>query len=249
MTVSAFFIEAGSYQNCVEVQTVFPANDSDSSNDTDCATVTVTGVNLPRVEKAFSPEYARANVPIRLTLKLYNIEAGPIALTQDLIDELPSSPGQMVIADSPNLTTGITGVMAEAGASQLVIPEGAVLQPGLNTVTVDVIAPVNGDYVNIIMPEDLLTTACGNANTARAEVFMSDDNVIAPMLTKTFSNDMLSVGQSTMLTVTIENKQLWWRKYLWRNRQSRFDCWNSNFWKYYLYDRSTGRSGTGWFFM
>jgi len=206
MTVTASFIEAGTYENCVEVKTVLPANDPDDSNDTDCAMVTITGLNLPSVEKAFSPEYARAGIPIRLILKLINNESDAIALTQDMVDVLPSSPGQMVIAPNPNIASILPGIIADAGASQLVVPSGTVLQPGLNTITVDVVAPVNGDYTNLIMAGDLMTTACGNPADALAEVNFSDDNVIAPMITKTFSNDMMSVGQTTTLTVTIENR-------------------------------------------
>jgi uncharacterized repeat protein (TIGR01451 family) len=206
MVVTAAFIQPGSYSNCVEVTSVFPSNDPDDTNDSDCADVTITGQNLPSVVKAFSPEYARANVPIRLTISLINNESGPIALTEDMVDILPSTPGQMVIAPDPLLTTGLPGIIADAGDTQLTVPSGTVLQPGINKITVDVVAPVNGDYANIIAAGDLVTTACSNPAEALAEVFMSDDNVIAPMITKSFSSDMMSVGQTTMLTIVVENR-------------------------------------------
>ncbi|MEM6698846.1 MAG: DUF11 domain-containing protein, partial [Bacteroidota bacterium] len=206
MTVTASFINPGSYQNCVEVLEVTPENDPDNTNDSDCAMVTITGSNLPTIEKAFSPEYGRAGVPVRLILKIVNNESTAIALTADLVDDLPSTPGQMVIAPNTNITSILPGIVANAGSSQLIVPSGTVLQPGLNTIAVDVVAPVSGDYTNTIDPGDLMTTACGNPNTALAEVNFDDQNVIAPMLTKSFDGNMFSVGQTTTLTITIENR-------------------------------------------
>jgi len=206
MTVTASFVLPGTYDNCVEVANVLPDSDPDDSNDNDCASVTVTGVNLPTLEKAFSPEFARPNIPVRLILKIFNNEVSPIALTEDLVDILPDSPGQMVIANAPNLSSAIPGIVAIAGASQIVVPSGTVLQSGLNLIQVDVVGPTTGDYVNLIAAGDLKTTSCSNVIPARAEVNMSDENVIGPMLTKSFSNDMLALGQKSTLTLTIENR-------------------------------------------
>ncbi|MEM6397341.1 MAG: SdrD B-like domain-containing protein [Bacteroidota bacterium] len=206
LTIVAVFDSPGNFENCVMVSSVSPANDPDTSDDMACASVNVTGVNRPVVTKAFSPVFAQANSPINLQLKLFNNEPEPIALTEDLIDVFPTMPGQMVVAPTPNVVSILPGIVAEPGATQFLIPAGSVLQPGLTSVSLDVIVPANGDYTNLILPNDLLTTACGNPDTALAELFVSDDNVIAPIVSKFFDKEVMGVGQTAILTVIIENR-------------------------------------------
>ena len=206
MTISAKVLVPGSYQNCASVASVFPSNDPDANNDMDCVDFTVTGSMLPTIEKAFTPEFVQPNVPFKLQIKIFNNEPNPIALTQDLIDVLPSTPGQMVIADDPGLATNLAGVVADPGATQLVVPSGTVLQAGLNTIAVEVQVPTVGDYTNIIPAGDLQTTACGNPVQALAEVNSSLDNVIAPLVTKAFDADVINTGQNVGLTITVENR-------------------------------------------
>nr|HMQ63260.1 DUF11 domain-containing protein [Flavilitoribacter sp.] len=205
MTITGRFLQPGSFQNCAFVTEVSPANDPNTANNTSCADVTVTGAMVPTIQKSFSPEFAQPNVPVRLQLKIFNNEPNPIALTQDLVDELPDTPGQMVIAPTPALASSLPGIVAAPGATQILVPSGTVLRPGLNTISVDVIAPVSGDYVNLIQAGDLQTTACSNPTGARAEVFMSTENVIAPMVSKAFSADVIATGQTATLTIKIEN--------------------------------------------
>ncbi|MEM1358255.1 MAG: hypothetical protein AAGF89_08660, partial [Bacteroidota bacterium] len=206
LTIVGVFDRPGDFENCAMVTNVSPQNDPNDTNDMACTDVEVTGVNRPVITKSFSPAFARANVPVRLQIKLFNNEASPIELTEDLIDVLPSTPGQMTIASIPNLATILPGVVADPGATQLLVPSGAILQPGLTTLEVDVVVPTNGDYTNLILPDDLQTTACGNPDTARAELYISDDNVFGPILTKSFDVEQMTIGQTAMLTITVENR-------------------------------------------
>ncbi|MFK8162763.1 MAG: hypothetical protein AB8H12_09905, partial [Lewinella sp.] len=206
LTITGKFLVPGAFMNCAYVTSVSPSNDPDDTNDNDCASVTVTGSQLPTLAKSFSPEFVRPNVPFRLKINITNNEPTPIALTADLVDVLPSSPGQMVIAATPALSSNLPDVIATAGTTQIVVPSGTVLQPGLNTITVDVTVPVSGDYSNVIPAGALQTTACSNPEPALAEVSVSEDNVIAPLVSKDFGADVIVTGQTTQLTIIIENR-------------------------------------------
>ncbi|MEM6770293.1 MAG: DUF11 domain-containing protein, partial [Bacteroidota bacterium] len=206
LTLTSVFTEPGSYTNCAELIEVFPANDPDDSNDESCDDVTVTGTIRPSIEKEFSPLFGQANVPFRMTIKLFNNDVNPIALTADLVDQLPATPGQMTVAATPNLESSLPGVIAEANATTVTVPSGTVLQPGLNNIQVDVIAPANGFYINEIPAGALQTTGCSNPEIAEATIDLDPSYVIAPVISKSFDADMLSVGQTTTLTLTIDNR-------------------------------------------
>lgn len=213
LTVKA--TKPGTYQNCAWVSGAFPLNDPNSSplndntaneDDDACATITVTGARTPTISKEFSPNTARTNTPFRLTIKLTNNETTPITLTAPLVDNLPASPAQMTVAPTPNLTSSLPGVLATAGGSNITIPTGTVLAPGLNLVEVDVIAPADGEYCNKLLAGALKTTSCDNVAEAEACVIVKSTFVMGPLIKKTFEPAVVAAGQSTTLTITIENR-------------------------------------------
>ena len=215
LTITTNATTPGTYTNCAWVSGAFPLNDPNSSplndytaneDDDDCASITVTGANTPTVAKEFSPNTAKTNTPIRLTLKLTNNETTPITLTAAMVDNLPSSPGQMVIASTPNLTTSLPGVVATAGGTSITIPAGTVLAPGLNQVQVDVTAPVDGEYCNDVLAGALQTTSCANVAGTEACVIVKSTYVMGPLIKKSFSPQIVSIGQSSTLVITIENR-------------------------------------------
>ncbi|MFN8345191.1 MAG: SdrD B-like domain-containing protein [Spirosomataceae bacterium] len=215
LTITTKATKAGTFQNCAWVNGAFPLNDIDSSplndgtaneDDDDCVSITVTGPKTPEITKEFSPYTAKTGVPVRLTIKIINNESSPIHLTAALVDNLPSTPAQMTVAATPNLTTGLTGVVANAGGTSITIPSGTVLLPGLNQIQVDVVAPSDGMYCNKILSGALKTTSCDNIAETEACVEMQSTYIMAPLIQKSFAPELVQTGQSSILTLTIENR-------------------------------------------
>ena len=65
----------------------------------------------------------------------------------------------MTIAPTPNLETAIAGTTTNPGATQMVIPTGAILLPGLNKIKFDVVMPAEGEYGLGVANDALQTTA------------------------------------------------------------------------------------------
>ena len=205
---------AGTFTNCAEIMSAFPLNDPNSTpgngisteDDYACASITVTGAKTPEITKEFSPMATKPNVPLRLTIKILNNEAIPITTTAVLVDNLPSSPAQMTVATTPNLITGLTGVIATAGGTSITIPSGTVLLPGLNQIQLDVIASSEGDYCNIIAAGALKTTSCDNLVAAQACANLNLNNVMGPLISKTMLPAIIQTGTNSTLTLTVENR-------------------------------------------
>ncbi|MEL7159796.1 MAG: SdrD B-like domain-containing protein, partial [Bacteroidota bacterium] len=106
----------------------------------------------------------------------------------------------------PNLVTSLPGVVADASGTSITVPSGTVLQPGLTNIQVDVVAPVDGFYINEIPAEALQTTGCSNPEPAEATIDLNAAYVIAPIIDKAFDADMLAVGDQTTLTLTVDNR-------------------------------------------
>jgi uncharacterized repeat protein (TIGR01451 family) len=219
LTLTTKALKAGTYTNCAQVNSAFPLNDPDSTpgnnstteDDDACATITVTGPNPPTITKEFSPWNPKTNSPFRLMLKITNNQTVPITLTQDFVDTFPSSPSQMVVASTPNISTqGIAipvgAVLATANGTSITIPKGTVLVPGLNQVFVDVNVTSDGFYCNDIAVSSLQTTVGSNCLAAQACVTATSTNNIPPLITKSFASNTANVNTNVLLTITIENR-------------------------------------------
>jgi len=214
LTYTSKAARPGSYDNCAYVSQALPDNDLDSSpdntnsaneDDDACATITVTGPNLPTITKEFSPFTTKPNLPSTLILTLYNNDTLPIALTQDFVDVLPNDPAQMTVAAAPNINTLLGGVTANPGGTTITVASGTVLLPGPNLLEVDVVASVAGVYCNIIGIGDLATTACSNLDSIVGCLEVGDF-VITPLVAKSFDRAITEVGGQANLTITIENR-------------------------------------------
>lgn len=219
LTLTTKALKAGSYTNCAQVSSAFPLNDPDSTpgnnstteDDDACATITVTGDNPPSIAKEFSPWEPKTNSPFRLMLKITNNQTVPITLTQDFVDAFPSSPSQMVVASTPNISTqGMTipvgAVLATANGTSVTIPKGTVLLPGLNQVFVDVNVTSDGIYCNDIAANALQTTGGSNCLTTQACVAVASTNNIPPIISKKFASGVANTNTDVLLTITIENR-------------------------------------------
>ncbi len=220
LTISTMALLNGMYTNCAYVNSALPENDPDSSpdntevgneDDDDCAEITITGNNTPSIEQSFSPMLTSTDEPTRLTIKIRNNHDEPITLTNDLVNDFPSSPGQMTIAPTPNLYVsagvrpGGSGITANPNGTELTIPTGTVLQPGLNEITVDLIAPVLGDYMVGIGVDELMTDIGGNFLPSEAMIKANPGFDMAPVVTVRMEPEIVIIGQPTNMVITIQN--------------------------------------------
>ncbi len=208
--------QPGIYTSCAWVSNAFPLNDPNSSplngpsaneDDNACSQITVVGQPSPEVTLAFSPVGTRPNTPVRLTLRILNPRTTPLTLTQALVHVLPTSVAAMSIAAIPNLlvNNGVTAIATE-GSNQLVIPNGTVLPPGLTQIQFDVVVPVAGTYCSVLPVGALQTDACASAQSSTACLVADGTFVMAPLLQKTFTPQLVPTGQNSLLTIVIENR-------------------------------------------
>ena len=146
---------------------------NDSIDATVCAGVPPAGgVGLFKV---FSPSPIGLGGVSTLTITFANTNSAAATLTAPFTDNLPVG---VVIAGTPNVATtcGGAGVpTAIPGGSAVTlptgrtIPGGSVTVPGFCTLTVNVTAPVAGNYLNTV-PVNALQTDRGNNTAASAAV-------------------------------------------------------------------------------
>jgi uncharacterized repeat protein (TIGR01451 family) len=219
LTITTKATKAGTFKNVAEVQNASPLNDPNSTPGNDVtteddyatATITVTGSNTPSISKEFSPMLTKPNTPTRLTIKITNNETTPITLTADFIDNLPSTPAQMVIHSTPNLqSSGMVpagaGIVATASGTSITIPKGTTLVPGLNQLSVEVSVPSNGNYCNDIAVGQLKTSSCDNIGSSQACITANSVFDMAPIVKKTMLPAVIQTGQNATLTITVENR-------------------------------------------
>ncbi|ULH14969.1 hypothetical protein MF271_13485 [Deinococcus sp. KNUC1210] len=131
----------------------------------------------PSISKAFSPRTAvspaaNGETVSRLSITINNPNNGLTYLNSDFTDTFPTSPSQMAVSNTPNLTISPAGcldsstVSAPAGATSLTVRSGTSLDAGACTVSVDVTVSKSGQYVNTIGVNALDTTTGKNSVAA-----------------------------------------------------------------------------------
>ncbi|MBK9614340.1 MAG: DUF11 domain-containing protein [Uliginosibacterium sp.] len=158
------------------------------------------------VMKSFSPAYMGPGQTTRLKLRLVStfdpFAPSPLVLTGvSFTDSLPAG---LTIASSPNASTDCTnGTVTATPGTGLVTISGVSLSPSTNCeISVDVVAAGLGSYVNIILQKTITTDqGVTNPNDASATLHV----VNQPTLSKAFSPKSINAGQTSTLTVTINN--------------------------------------------
>ena len=132
------------------------------------------------VSKQFSPAVIPPSGVSRLTIVFSNSNASAINLTSDFDDVLPSAPGQIQVATTPNVSTScVGGTSAAAGATTVRLNNGATIPAGGCTLSVDVTGATAGVHTNNI-PAGALKTSLGNNPTpANATLTISDKGYIS----------------------------------------------------------------------
>ena len=134
----------------------------------------------PTVGKQFTPSVIPPNGTSRLTIALGNSNGTAITLTQALVDNLPTAPGAMVVANPPAIGGTCTGaVTANAGAATVTYASGATIPAGGCTIEVNVTAAVPGAYNNNIPAGGLRTNVGSNADPANAPLTVSTKGYVS----------------------------------------------------------------------
>ncbi len=165
------------------------------------------------VLKGFSPAYVVPNQVSTLKMRLISTldPNAPTPLTLTGVTYTDTLPAGVFISATPNATTtcvgtgpgGLAVVSTSNGASGVVTVSQATIPPATNcAIAVDVVASALGAYNNTI-PANSVTSDQGipNANAASATLFV----VSQPTVSKAFANPTRNPGQTTTLTVTINN--------------------------------------------
>jgi hypothetical protein len=180
----------GSYLN------VIPAGALQTGNGNNAAPVeaTLTIVPLvpvpptvlpPTIAKSFTPTAIVAGGVSQLTIVLSNPNTSVATLTATFTDNLPSGVFVAVVPNASTTCTGSGNVVAIAGSTAVTlpatrsIPAGVGTTPGSCTVSVDVTAPLSGNYINTI-PASALQTSNG-ANGGPAVATLAVTAVIPPL--------------------------------------------------------------------
>lgn len=177
---------AGTYVNSIPAGSLATA--TGVTNDT-TATATVVVQDPPTVNKQFSP----ASIPVNgtSTLTLYFTNTGSDAtLTGAMVDTLPISPGNILVAAIPALTSTCTGTAATAaaGGASVTLPAGARIPTGGCAVSVNVTGALNGTYTNYIAAGALKTDHGNNVQPGTANLVISPLGFISGRVFKDNNN-------------------------------------------------------------
>jgi len=139
------------------------------------ASATLTLLDPPSVNKQFSPVSIAAGAKSTLTIVLGNTNLIATTLSADLVDTLPTSPGNIVVATPNGLggTCTTARVTAVAGSGTVSYSSGSTIPAGGCTIIVDVTGAVTGTYNNFIPVGGLRTNAGNNVQPATANLVIS----------------------------------------------------------------------------
>ncbi|MFK8042621.1 beta strand repeat-containing protein, partial [Congregibacter sp.] len=161
----------------------------------------------PTIGKTFEPPVIAPGTSSTLRLTLGNGNDVAATLTSDLVDNLPATPGAMIVATPSNIATdcpGGTGIVtAAAGASTVRIDSGTVIPTGGCVVSIDVTASDAGDYLNSISVGALQTDLGPNDMPTEAPLKLSTLGYIAGKVfldQQTVPNGVFIPGDSTPIT-------------------------------------------------
>ncbi|AZI41546.1 DUF11 domain-containing protein [Deinococcus psychrotolerans] len=166
----------------------------------------------PSVTKVFNPPAANAPAANKervstLSLTINNPNAAPLYLNSSFDDVFPTSPAQMSIASTPNLTitpancVASSKVVATAGATRLTVVDGAGFASGSCTISVNVTVPKAGSYLNTVAAGELDTTTGKNPQPTSATLTVTPVDIKVVKTGPATAN----VGEVFSFTVTSSN--------------------------------------------
>ena len=152
----------------------------------------------PTFSKAFDANPVERLTTVGLTFTIDNSASTLDATGLAFTDSLPSG---MTVAADPGVTGSCDGtVTAPAGGSTIELTGGTVPAGASCTITVHVVASVDGDLVNTTGD---LTSSSGNSGTASDTLTVTGSVTLG--FAKVFEPDAVRVDTATTLTFTIDN--------------------------------------------
>jgi uncharacterized repeat protein (TIGR01451 family) len=134
----------------------------------------------PTITKQFSPAVMAANGTSTLTIFLGNENSSAATLTSALVDILPTAPGAVVVASTPNVQKTCPGtVTATAGSGTITYANGSVIPANGCSISVDVTASAAGVHTNTIPAGGLQTNLGNNQQAVNASLTVSTQGFIS----------------------------------------------------------------------
>ncbi|MCG8487589.1 MAG: hypothetical protein MI756_08985 [Chromatiales bacterium] len=137
----------------------------------------------PGLSKTITPNSIRPDDIATLTIALSNSNAVAAVLTGDLTDSFPAD---LLVAPVPNIQVSagcnLANVVAVAGGDSLVYQNGANIQPGGCTISVDVTSSVVNLYTNTIPVGGLTTDLGSNPAAGTADLNVAYEPVSIPVM-------------------------------------------------------------------
>jgi uncharacterized repeat protein (TIGR01451 family) len=101
------------------------------------------------VRKSFQSSQGALGVPVKMTITIDNTGSQTLSDTS-FIDQFPSAPGTLAIADDPKLENTCSGTVTATPKSTQLSLSGGTVPPGGCAVSVMIVADTVGDYLNVI---------------------------------------------------------------------------------------------------
>ncbi len=177
ITVNVLSNITGTYTNSIGANAL-TTNEGVSNEEPTSARLVVS--TPPVVRKEFSPAVIPANGTSRMTIYLDNANDAAMTLVAALVDTLPTAPGAVLVATTPNVTKTCPGsVTATAGAGTVTYANGATIPAGGCSISVDVTASAVGVHTNNIPAGALQTDFGNNQQPANATLTVSTQGYIS----------------------------------------------------------------------
>lgn len=184
-----------------------------AGNNTEPAQAVLTILSRPVASKEFAPATISPGARSELSITITNNNSLPLDAVQ-LTDVLPTTPGQMRVADVVSNSCGgtlegATGVPLAAGADRVRLLSGGVPANGSCVIVVGVtvpVSPTSGTYTNTIPAANY--SGNGNGVTATGASPASANLVVAllpPEISKAFNPATIGLNDTSLLTFTLSN--------------------------------------------
>jgi len=171
VTVNVLSNISGSYVNTIPAGGVTTFEGVSNEEPTSARLVVSTP---PTVTKQFAPAVIPPNGISTLTIVLGNSNSSEITLTSAFVDTLPTAPGAIVVAATPNIVKTCPGTVTATDSSGTVTyASGATVPAGGCTISVDVRGATPGDHTNNIPAGALQTNFGNNQQPANAVLSIS----------------------------------------------------------------------------
>lgn len=172
----------------------------------------VSNYNSPTITKSFSPDPVAVGQTSTLTFTVNNPNDSALSGLA-FSDTFPTSPGAMTVYNTTTLSNTCGGSVLDDDDTALGIGDpgisltgGTIAANSSCTVSIEVLAATAGFYEN---NSGFVSTTETGANTGTTGYAIDTLTVLAPpVITKSFVPDLITVGDSSTLTVAISNPNL-----------------------------------------